>query len=333
MDTAPPAKADPSANRANKSVEVPDESESITTLPQPAQESVGTAALPPNKPLPKTASEKNSNSPTPPAIAIGIPVLPLPPLPPRMAPLNPPTGAIQETQAEDIRQEPASTLTAPPALEVRIRLQEAAAQTSGSPATASDSAEGLKLQAAQAPLQADTIPSGQIAIKPALQVEPQSIPVAIASAIPVGPPPQEIPVAPGAARAVSQPPQFQEAAPEAPPESRTQAQPLRSVSLEFTPDGASDVRLRLSERDGDVHIALHSTDPALTGRLSEGVHDLAASLVNAGYDAQAWTPEHDRNGRQRQPQEETPEGRHSPTADPDAEDFDTAMQEPTKSFL
>ncbi len=68
------------------------------------------------------------------------------------------------------------------------------------------------------------------------------------------------------------------------------AQPLRSLSLEFTPDGAQDVRVRLAERAGDVHISLHSTDPALTGRLSDGVHELVGTLASAGYDAQAWTP-------------------------------------------
>jgi hypothetical protein len=67
-------------------------------------------------------------------------------------------------------------------------------------------------------------------------------------------------------------------------------QPVRSLSLEFTPDGAGDVRLRLSERTGEVHISLHSSDTALGSRLHEGVHDLVGSLSNAGYEAEAWTP-------------------------------------------
>jgi hypothetical protein len=104
------------------------------------------------------------------------------------------------------------------------------------------------------------------------------------------------------------------------------------VSLEFTPDGASDVRLRLSERAGDVHIELHSTDPALTGRLSDGVHDLAASLVNAGYDAQAWTPGGERQSGHRQPEEDASGKQRGQEADPDEENFDTAMQEPMKEF-
>ncbi len=76
---------------------------------------------------------------------------------------------------------------------------------------------------------------------------------------------------------------------EDPPRSSDAAQPLRSVSLEFSPDGAADIRLRLSEKSGDVHITLHSADPSLTGRLHDGVNDLIGSLSHAGYEAEAWT--------------------------------------------
>jgi hypothetical protein len=86
------------------------------------------------------------------------------------------------------------------------------------------------------------------------------------------------------------------------------AQPLRSLSLEFTPDGAQDVRLRLAERDGDVHISLHSTDPGLTGRLGAGVHELVGTLASAGYEAQAWT-----QGQGRQSQGQQSQGQQSQT--------------------
>lgn len=75
--------------------------------------------------------------------------------------------------------------------------------------------------------------------------------------------------------------------------------PIRSVSIDFTPDGAQDVRLRLSERSGDVHVTLHSADAGLSGRLNEGVGELVQSLASAGYDAQAWTPD---QGREHQRQ-------------------------------
>jgi hypothetical protein len=155
--------------------------------------------------------------------------------------------------------------------------------------------------------------------------QPQAAPVS------VGPQPQAAPVAPATTRTVTPPAQFGDVAEPLRP-SQNQAQPLRSVSLEFTPDGAADVRLRLSERAGDVHIELHSTDPALSGRLSDGVHDLATSLADAGYDAQAWTPGQDREGGRGQ-QQENPSGKQrDQAADPDAEDFDTTMQEPIKEF-
>jgi hypothetical protein len=72
------------------------------------------------------------------------------------------------------------------------------------------------------------------------------------------------------------------------------------VSLEFTPDGVGDVKLRLTERSGEVHIALHTSDPSITSRLHEGVHELVGSLSTAGYDAEAWTPGHSRQNQSRQ---------------------------------
>jgi hypothetical protein len=96
------------------------------------------------------------------------------------------------------------------------------------------------------------------------------------------------------------PPQAPPPTPAHLPEPATAPQPLRSIALEFAPDGAADVRLRLSERAGEVHISLHSSDPSLTGRLHEGVHDLVGSLSNAGYEAEAWTPRHGRQHNQRQ---------------------------------
>ncbi|MDE3197510.1 MAG: hypothetical protein KGN84_14260, partial [Acidobacteriota bacterium] len=81
------------------------------------------------------------------------------------------------------------------------------------------------------------------------------------------------------------------------------AQPVRSLSLEFTPDGAGDVRLRLSEHTGEVHISLHSTDTTLGSRLHEGVHDLVGSLSSAGYDAEAWTPGRGQQQNRREPEE------------------------------
>lgn len=93
-------------------------------------------------------------------------------------------------------------------------------------------------------------------------------------------------------------------APETEPARPDAAQPLRSLSLEFAPEGAGDLRLRLSERSGEVHISVHSSDPSWSGRLHEGIHDLVGSLANAGYDADAWTPSQGQQQQQhRQPED------------------------------
>lgn len=100
-------------------------------------------------------------------------------------------------------------------------------------------------------------------------------------------------------------------------------QPVKALSIEFAPDGAQDVRVRLSEHAGDVHISLHTADPSLSGRLNDGVKDLVDSLTTAGYDAQAWTPD---EGRQNQRQAEEPRRmRNQGSSDPDAENFSSLM--------
>jgi hypothetical protein len=115
------------------------------------------------------------------------------------------------------------------------------------------------------------------------------------------------------------------------PEQHTQ--PLRSLSLEFAPDGAQDVRVRVAEHAGDVHISLHSTDPALSGRLSDGVHELVGTLANAGYDAQAWTQGQGRQNHSEQnqaPPDDPRRNRRGNSNDPGTEDFDALMQRPTR---
>ena len=107
-------------------------------------------------------------------------------------------------------------------------------------------------------------------------------------------------------------------------------QPLRSLALEFTPDGAGDIKVRLSERAGDVHISLHGTDPSLAGRVREGVGDLVGSLSKAGYDAEAWTPGQGRqNQQQASDQRKAPPSKSSAT---DAEEFNGILQQPLQEI-
>ena len=110
------------------------------------------------------------------------------------------------------------------------------------------------------------------------------------------------------------------------PLDRTKAQqPLRSLALEFAPDGAGDVKVRLSERAGDVHISLHGTDPLLAGRVREGVGDLVGTLSKAGYDAEAWTPGQGRQNQRQQPDQREP-ARDKGAADREA--FSGILQQP-----
>ena len=116
----------------------------------------------------------------------------------------------------------------------------------------------------------------------------------------------------------SEPPR--QAAPSEPPAAeKLPTQPLRSVSLEFTPDGARDVRVRLSERAGEVHVSLHSTDPSTIRSLRDGVTDLAGILASAGYDARAWTSGHRQRDNSQRP--EVPPQRRNAKIGSGAESF------------
>ena len=105
---------------------------------------------------------------------------------------------------------------------------------------------------------------------------------------------------------------------------------MRSLSLEFTPDGSHDVKLRLSERGGDVHISVHGTDASLAGRLREGVGDLVGTLSKAGYEAEAWTPDQGRQN-QRPPQEQR-KARRDDTSGSTAEEFSGILQQPIQEI-
>ncbi len=105
------------------------------------------------------------------------------------------------------------------------------------------------------------------------------------------------------------------------------------MTLEFAPDNAGDVKLRISERAGEVHISLHSSDTSLGGRLHEGVHDLVGSLARAGFEAEAWTPGRDQQGNDaHQGNQHRQEQRRQPDAkqdDPDGEGFSSVFGEQT----
>jgi hypothetical protein len=120
------------------------------------------------------------------------------------------------------------------------------------------------------------------------------------------------------------------AAPAEPPApEKGAAQPLKSVALEFAPDGARDVKVRLSERGGEVHVSVHSTDPSVTKNLRAGVSDLASVLEHAGYDAKAWAGGRQQPENPQQQQQQTPQRRSNRTGAP-AEQFDSILQQPNQ---
>jgi hypothetical protein len=106
------------------------------------------------------------------------------------------------------------------------------------------------------------------------------------------------------------------------------------MSLEFTPDGAREVRVRLSERGGDVHISLHSTDAALSGRLRDGVQDLAGALNHAGYNADAWASGRDDRQQQQQQRDADQQQRQQRRSPKDADnDFSGMMRQNNQEAL
>jgi hypothetical protein len=121
------------------------------------------------------------------------------------------------------------------------------------------------------------------------------------------------------------------AAAEAPAPEKNSTQPLKSVALEFTPDGARDVKVRLSERGGEVHVSVHSTDPSMTRNLRAGVTDLASVLEHAGYDAKAWTSGRQQQGNPQQQQEQTPQRRNSQAGN-GAQQFDSFLERPPQQL-
>ena len=255
-------------------------------IPEPAV-APGTTRIPR-----KTEPPKKEELPSPPPFAVVIPQLIIPePLRLRVQP--PPSEPAQNVppQTPPVDQ-PATTLLPNPAVQLNIRQQPVDSKTPDPKAAAlptppalnpNGEALGREAQINEAPPKRKPLP------EPVPQIAPTS-PVNATPAIHVLPAPnphmqtaavkQQAPVAESPARLESEIPEL--------PKSST---PVRSVSIDFTPDGAQDIRLRLSERAGDVHISLHSADASLSGRLHSGVGELVQSLTTAGYDARKWTPD------------------------------------------
>lgn len=307
VPVVPDAPAEPPKTSARAAIQTPiPVIEVAVPVPAKVAEALATpGSSGPPRVARKTEAAKSAEAPAP-FIAVALP---------DVVSLKPPKAEAADTPAHSApapvaapADEPAATVSTPAAVEVKIHTQDSEpAQTAQSVAITAKAAPAFVLPpdmpvAAVPPATAPSAPATAIPITTPLQVQTQP-----ATSKPA-PPSGEI--------------LAQADEPTAP---EPKSQPLRSVSIEFTPDGAQDVRLRLSEHAGDVHISLHTTDPSLSGRLNDGVKDLVDSLTTAGYDAQAWTPD---QGRQNQRQAEEPRRmRNHGSGDPDAETFDGVMQQ------
>ena len=226
------------------------------------------------------------------------PVMPIivqtPPEPLKRPASGPPPTTPKDTKKVAESQETQSPKQAELALGMEIR-EKPATRVAAAPASS------------QSPVSTRPTPQTEAHVTQAAP-PPVAHPAAIPNPQPAPAPPMSTPTpiydrptheqAPPATPATSLPPTL--------PEKQDPTQPIRNFSLEFTPDGAKDIRLHVTQHAGDVHVSLHSTDPQLTGKLRDGVQDLIGGLDQAGYDATAWNPQDGQRRRQPDPEPEAP---------------------------
>jgi len=201
-------------------------------------------------------------------------------------------------------------------------VNDAPSSAGSDPAATGAAAKGAVPVATALPVSAGIHAPAATAAAPAVAATNAINPAPLAAQA-IGRPPDTTP------RSVAEPPASAASAYlEEPAQAKTAPQPVRAVSLEFTPDGMSDVKMRLSEHGGEVHISLHSTDSSLTGRIHEGVHDLVGSLSSAGYDAEAWTPGQGRQQQQQRQDENPQQPRPDPSSADGADDFGALFEQP-----
>jgi len=72
------------------------------------------------------------------------------------------------------------------------------------------------------------------------------------------------------------------------PESKP-GQPVRDVTVRLGSDNRH-VDVKLIDRGGELHVAVHAADPNLTADLRASVHDLIGGLEKGGFEAETWQP-------------------------------------------
>jgi hypothetical protein len=73
------------------------------------------------------------------------------------------------------------------------------------------------------------------------------------------------------------------------PEESRVARPVRDVTVRLSADN-QQVDVKLVDRGGHLHVAVHSADPVLSADLRASVHDLVGGLEKSGFRTETWQP-------------------------------------------
>jgi hypothetical protein len=65
---------------------------------------------------------------------------------------------------------------------------------------------------------------------------------------------------------------------------------VRDIKLEVAGQGDQRVEVRISERAGDMHVAVRTPDSGLAGDLRNDLPSLASKLEQSGFRAETWHP-------------------------------------------
>ena len=68
------------------------------------------------------------------------------------------------------------------------------------------------------------------------------------------------------------------------------ASPVRDISLRVAADGAEKIELRVTDRAGEVRVAVRSADPDLAGSLRDHLPELVDRLERSGFETETWRP-------------------------------------------
>jgi hypothetical protein len=156
---------------------------------------------------------------------------------------------------------------------VRLKVQ--------SPQTSAASGAGAKAVPAKEPhrVDVDAVPAVQSVRESAFQATAWNSPEATVSAGPHSS--LEKPIAPS---------EHMDAAPVQAERPAKAAEPLRDLSIQLGQNNQDKVELRVTERGGEVRVAVRTADVDLQNGLRQGLPDLVHRLEGQGYRADAWRP-------------------------------------------